>query len=202
MVAGASTGTVGILRAAVAAATILLLTVTALGEVTTSDVTRTHKVAGTTAKALVANMTRHPFAGDHGAAFANIRPRYTLSVETKQSGSQCRATTVAVKINFTTTLPEASQRGQMSKAVRNAWDNFANFAKRHEEAHRASYIGCARAFVSKAKQQRHVSCGGVESAIRQSFDRMKRECEAKQAAFDRVEKRKVPRLTLFNMAGY
>jgi predicted secreted Zn-dependent protease len=173
-----------------------------LAGVTATDTKRSHKVDGTTAKALISNMQRHPFAGDHGGAFANIRPRYTLFVDTAERGNQCRPTDVDVRINFTITLPEATQRARMSKSVRNAWDNFVGFARRHENTHRSSYIGCAKAFVSAAMRERGESCFAVESAIRRMFDRAKRECEVKQMSFDRAQRGAVTRLTLFNMAGY
>ena len=173
-----------------------------LAEVTATDTHRKHRVDGTTARALVSNMQRHPFAGDHGGAFANIRPRYTLSVDTKESSGQCRPTEVDVKINFVITLPEATQRARMSASVRKAWDNFVAFAKRHENTHRSSYIGCAKSFVSRAMRERGESCFAVESAIRRMFDKAKRDCEVKQVNFDRSQRGAVTRLRLFNMAGY
>ena len=198
--AGASTGFGRLLLCVVLAGG--LFAVPVLAGVTTTDSKRAHVVSGTTAREVVSNMMRRPLRGDHGGAFANIRPYYSLSIDSAKKGNVCRATDVDVKIRFVITLPEATHRARMSKSVRGAWDNFADFARRHENQHKQSYVGCAKAFVARALRERGPSCGAVESVIRRMFEQSKRDCEAKQLAFDKQQRSAVSRLRLFNMAGY
>ncbi len=174
----------------------------AVAGVRSSSETRAYKVPGTTAKAVVSYMLRNPFRGDHGGAFANIRPRYKLSVSSRSSGGVCRAMDVDVEIRFVITLPEARDINRMSAKTRSAWRSFAAFAHRHEETHRQSYIGCANRFVAAAMREKAESCHALDAGIRRMFEKSKRDCEARQSGFDRQQKRIVPGLALFNMAGY
>lgn len=164
--------------------------------------TNAYPVQGTTAKQIVRHMQSHPIRGDHGSAFANIRPRYTLSVKTAEKGGICRAADVDVHIHFTLTVPEASQRSRMSGQVRSAWDSFSRFIRNHEEHHRQSYIGCAKAFVREARRETAPSCFAVEREIRRMFETAKRDCEAKQVAWDRGQKGALRRQSIVRMAGY
>lgn len=174
----------------------------AVAGVRTSSVTHAYKVRGTTAKAVVSYMLRNPFPGDQGGAFANIRPRYKLSVSSRASAGVCRAKDVDVDIRFVITLPEARDIKRMSAKTRSAWHSFAAFARRHEEAHRQSYIGCANRFVAAARREKAESCQALDAQMRRMFEKAKRDCEARQSDFDRRQKRVVPGLALFNMAGH
>lgn len=193
----------GLRRLCLVAALTALATVSAhAGGVTTTTTTRNYSVPGMTAKALVGYMLRNPVQGDHGAAFANIRPSYTLDIDTREVSGQCRVRDITVTIRFSMTLPVAANAGQMSSRVRAAWNSFAAFARRHEEAHRASYIGCAKAFLNRAKRETAPSCHGVRSEVRQLFAEAKRACDARQVEFDRQQKRALAGQRLFRMAGF
>jgi len=174
----------------------------ALAEVRVTSETHSYRVPGSTAKSVAPYMLRHPYAGDHGGAFANIRPHYSLSVSTKQVGDICRADDIDLKIHFVVTLPEAVDLHRMSGKTRAAWNGFTAFARRHEAWHQASYVNCAKAFVAAAKRQKADACYAVSANVRKMFRQAKRDCEVKQLAFDRQQARVVPGLTLFNMAGY
>lgn len=173
-----------------------------LAQVTTSTTTKTYPVPGTTAKAVIRYMQGHPIRGDNGSAFANIRPRYTLSVKTAEKGAICRATDVDVKIHFTLTLPQATGRASMSSRDRKSWDSFAAFIRNHEDHHRRSYTSCAKSFVQQARRESASSCFAVESSIRRLFDQMKRDCEAKQVAWDRTQKGALRSHAFVRRAGY
>jgi predicted secreted Zn-dependent protease len=202
MCVSASRGVAALIRAGLAVLAVLLGATFAHAQVTTSTSTNTYSVPGTTAKQVVQYMQGHPIRGDHGSAFANIRPRYTLTLKTADKGSICRASKVAVKVHFTLTLPQATGTSRMSKRVRTAWNAFIGFVKRHEEHHRQSYIGCANAFVRAAKRETAPSCSSVEFAVRKRFDQMKRDCEAKQVAWDRGQKGALRNQSIVRLAGY
>jgi predicted secreted Zn-dependent protease len=191
-------------RFAAAIVAVFALLAPALAGVKVTTTQNVHSVAGTTAKALVMSMQSNPIRGDHGGAFANIRPRYNLAITTKQQqkGGICRAKTVDVKIHFTLTLPEARNIKGMSKKVRTAWNSFVGFARAHENHHKQSYIGCAERFVAQALKQSAESCGALEMNIRRMFDDSKRKCEQRQSAFDRQQKGVLLRQSLIRMAGF
>jgi predicted secreted Zn-dependent protease len=191
-------------RIAISVAAVFGLLSPALAGVKVTISQNAHKVPGTTAKALVMYMQSNPVRGDHGGAFANIRPRYTLSITTKdqKKGGICRAKKVDVNIHFTLTLPEATNIKGMSKKVRTAWNSFIGFARSHENQHKHSYIGCAERFIAQALKQSAESCGALEMNIRRMFDESKRKCEQRQSAFDRQQKGVLLRQSLIRMAGF
>lgn len=172
------------------------------GVVTTSTTTHSHVVDGSTALELLRSMNAYPVQGDHGAAYASIHPDYQLSLATVQRGSQCVVQNVSVNVDFDVVLPVADRPGRMSGRTRAAWNAFTAFARAHEGHHKASYLGCARAFLVRAKRQTAGECFSLESEIRSMLVQMKQDCEAKQRPFDESQGRVLPRLALFSMARY
>jgi predicted secreted Zn-dependent protease len=187
------------LRAALSGAALAALCPTALAEVIVTVHKRDHIVHGTTAAGLVRSMNSNPVRGDHGNAYASIHPNYNLSVKTSERGGVCRAD-VTIRLNFTLTLPKAASPGSMSSRTRSAWNSFANYARNHEAWHQSSYTGCAKSFVSKAERMSDKQCFALSSNIRTAFNQMKRDCEAKQLAYDRGQRAVVARMAIFSMA--
>jgi predicted secreted Zn-dependent protease len=172
------------------------------GVVTTTTTVHDHRVAGVTASALVRSLNGHPLQGDHGAAYASIRPDYQLSLTTLQRANQCVVQSVGVHVDFDLTLPVADSLGQMSGRTRAAWNSFAAFARSHEEHHKASYLGCAREFIAQAKLQKADACIALESRIRTMLSQMQRSCEIRQLQYDQSQRRALSRMSLFVMAQY
>lgn len=187
-------------RIAICATIAFGMSATAMAGVSTSTQYRSYTVSGSTAKSLVSYMKRNPFRGDRGHAVANVRPYYKLSVATRTSGGTCRASTVNLNIRFVMTLPKARSESSMASSTRSAWRSFVSFAKRHENVHRSSYIGCGKSFVAKAQRMTNKSCAGLQAQIRRQLETDKRACERKQTAFDRREYGRVRGLALFRMA--
>jgi predicted secreted Zn-dependent protease len=144
-------------------------------------------------------MNSNPVRGDHGNAYASIHPTYNLSVKTKERGGQCRAD-VTVSLRLDLTLPKAASPDGMSSRTRSAWNSFVNYARKHEEWHQRSYTSCAQSFVSKARRMTAGQCLALQSDIRTAFNQMKRDCEAKQVAYDRGQRPVVAGMALFSMA--
>jgi predicted secreted Zn-dependent protease len=167
----------------------------ALAGVSSTTVTRYYSVGGTTTSSLASKMRSNPFRGDKGGAVANIRPRYSLSVTTKQDGSTCRVSNVNLKVSFVLTLPRAKESA-MSSGTRSAWRGFVSFARRHEQGHRSIYLQCARNFTVKA-QRLTGACGSLHSKARRLLDAETRACDKRHAAYDRSERRRVAGLSLF-----
>jgi predicted secreted Zn-dependent protease len=189
-------------RLAVAGAVSLLSFAALAAGVSSSTSQRSFIVEGSTASGLVRFMNSHALAGDHGDAYASIHPNYNLSLKTRQSGGMCRPEQVGVHVSFNLTLPVAASPGAMSRSTRSAWNGFANFARVHEAHHKASYLGCASAFVISAKRQSAPSCFALEADIERMLRETRRACEIKQRSYDQSQARVLARLSLFSMARY
>ena len=187
-------------RAALASALWAMLSPEVFGGVTSSTNQHAFAVEGTTASSVVRFMNEHALAGDHGHAYASIHPDYRLSMTTRESGRMCRAAQVDVHVEFDLTLPVAAEVSSMSGSTRRAWNHFAVFAQSHENHHKASYLGCASAFVEQAKRHAAPSCNQVNMDVRQMLDQMKRNCEVKQRPFDQSQARILRNLSLFAFA--
>lgn len=170
-------------------------------EVRSSTQTRSYWVGGTTAPALVSYMRSRPFHGSNGAAVANIRPSYNLSISTRPKGSTCSAS-VNLSMNFVMTLPNAKQASGMSSGTRSHWNTFVSYARRHEETHRTIYMDCGRSFLLKAERMTAASCGALQGKIRSLLEAEKRACDKRQVAFDRADYGRIFGLGLFQQASY
>jgi predicted secreted Zn-dependent protease len=179
----------------------ILLWTTAASQagVTSDTVYRTHWVGGTTPRTIVSSMGRNPVNGDHGGAYANIRPTYALSFDTAERGGSCRTRDVELDMRFVITLPASKNEARMSSRTRAAWRAFVEFARRHELEHRSSYLECGQALVQQVQAARAATCVEVRREVRQMLSAAKRNCDAKQAAFDRAERSRLAGLALFRL---
>jgi predicted secreted Zn-dependent protease len=82
---------------------------TAFAGVTSTTSQRYYTVSGTAKSTLARRMRSNPFRGDGGGAVANIRPKYSLDVVTKKTGSSCKVVQANLKVRFTLTLPRAKE---------------------------------------------------------------------------------------------
>lgn len=169
---------------------------TALAGVTATTATRYYHVGGSSRVSLAQRMRANPFRGDHGGAVANIRPKYSLNVVTKQAGGVCRISRIDLKVRFVLTLPRANESA-MSASTRSSWRSFVAFARRHEQRHRSIYLQCAHNFAAKAQRLTGSSCGAVKARVRRLLEAEDRACDRRHAAFDRGERRRLSGLSLF-----
>lgn len=164
---------------------------------TSATVERAYLVRGKTSRALVNYMDEFPFAGDSGPTAANIRPRFDMSVETRESGGICRPVDIDLSIRFTLTLPAAADERWMDRRTRALWKSFADYAKRHEMRHKEIYLSCARSFLAKAGKLSAAGC----FALRRAIDELKKSederCRKRHEAFDRSELKRILRLPIY-----
>jgi predicted secreted Zn-dependent protease len=182
---------------AIVIATSFVATEAGNADVRSSTDLRAYLVGGTTPASLVSYMRRRPFPGDNGPAVANIRPHYTLSVDTSYADAVCKPTAIDLNIDFVMTLPEAKTPDQFSPWTRSAWSAFVDFARRHEETHRSIYLDCAEDFTAKALQLAASSCASLRESIAAAFKAEDRACDRRQRAFDRAQYRLVLGVSLF-----
>ena len=186
----------GLARFAIAGIITIGLVGDALAGISSSTTTRYYSVGGTSKASLATKMRSNPFRGDNGGAVANIRPKYSLKVATRQAGGACRATDIDLDVRFVMTLPRASE-GAMAAGTRASWRGFVGFARRHESTHRSIYLQCARNFMVKAQKLSGASCGGLQAQARRLLAAEDRACDRRHAAFDRSERRRLRGLPLF-----
>lgn len=171
------------------------------GRITHKTEIRDYRVYGTTPKALVSYMRARPFHGDNGAALANIRPRYSLSVQSRSERGQCRIRSINLSIRFVVTLPRAMDRKRFSRGTAAAWRAFRGFARRHELVHRRYYLRCARRFLRKARRLGGKGgCFGIHWKARSLLDAEDKACNRLHDAFDRRDAPRVLHLSLFRRA--
>jgi len=194
---GLGTRHLSIQRGLVCAIVVVAVTVPALAAVTMDTTYRHYKVGGTTEREIVKYMKQHPYAGDSGHAYANIRHRYDLDLVTKQAGTICKVQSLDLDIDFTITLPQSADPAKLTSRARQSFNAFASFAKRHEEHHRASFVDCGRAFVAKTRQKTAAQCFALAADIRSLLRKADKDCEARQRAFDRQQTKAVHGLALF-----
>jgi predicted secreted Zn-dependent protease len=173
---------------------------TAIAGVTSTTSQRYYTVSGTAKSTLARRMRSNPFRGDGGGAVANIRPKYSLDVVTKKTGSSCKVVQANLKVRFTLTLPRAKESA-MSAGTRSVWRSFVSFAKRHEQRHRDIYLQCARNFVAKAQRISGSNCAGLKAKAQRLLNAEDRACDKRHAAFDRSERRRLGSQALFRTAG-
>jgi len=162
---------------------------------------RSYSVGGTNEREIVRYMRAHPYQGSTGHAYANLKHRFQLGLETSERGGQCVVDKLDLAIDFLMTLPRSANPEKLSKRARNSFDGFVRFAKRHEDQHRASFIDCGKSFVAKARQMKSGQCMALKSDIRAALRTMEAACEAKQKGFDRNDSRRVQELPLFRYGG-
>jgi len=159
---------------------------------------RENPIGGTTPQQLWQYMRSHPIIDeDDGPAFANVSHDHRLTVKTNRSSGACHVSNVDFSWHFVITLPRAVDEAGMSLAVRAMWREFTGYLKRHEEQHRAIFIGCGEDFLRKAANLTlRGPCFALKSKVKRFIDEEYKVCMAKQRAFDRNERPTVSRLRL------
>jgi len=169
-------------------------------EIPQKTIERKYPVRGKTAAEVAAYMRDRPFPGDNGPAIANIRARYSFDFKTKTDEASCRADRFRLRVEFTMTLPHATQESSFDRKTKRSWQSLQQFVRRHEGVHRNIYLSCARQMEREVKKLRPKACRSLDREIGRIVREMKQACEAKQRAFDRRELRRLTNHGFFKQA--
>ena len=180
--------------------TLVALTLPAAADIRATTNIHNYHVVGSTSDSLVAYLRSNPFHGPKGPALANIRPTYALNVETREAYGMCSPANVTLNLTFDMTLPKASE-ATMGADTQYAWRTFVNFARKHEETHRAIYLDCARTFLSEAAKLSTSGCESLKAQAAQLLAAENRACDLRQQAFDAKDGPRVLGLALFKSIG-
>jgi predicted secreted Zn-dependent protease len=172
----------------------------ARAEIIHKTVERAYRVHGKNARDVAAYMRDRPFRGDDGPAIANIRARYSYDFKTKKQENSCRVDRFRLRVDFTMTLPHATQQSSFDRKTKRRWQSLQQFIRRHEGVHKKIYLTCARQMEREVKKLQPKSCQSLNRQIGRIVGEAKKICEDKQRAFDRRELRRLTNHSFFKQA--
>jgi predicted secreted Zn-dependent protease len=149
-----------------------------------------YKVSGDSAAGVYLSMLRR---GPHvrgEKAFAATTAEPSQRGKLEQKGS-CRISDYQYAIDFVIRLPKLSREASLPPAARARWRQFSSFVRRHEERHRAIWMGCAREIETKIKALRGRTCHDVDRKAQAIRERIQKACNRKHRAFDASEQKKL-----------
>lgn len=150
-----------------------------------------YSINGKTIEGLYQQMIRRgPHVGG-GKAYASTKMDPQVEAVTASNGDVCRIARFNINMTFTINLPRLDNASQVNPAVRKSFDNFYAFAKKHEEHHRAIWLGCAAEAVAQVKTIAARNCNDAESQGLQIVQKMARVCDARHLAFDISEQKRL-----------
>lgn len=133
-----------------------------------------------------------------GPHVSGDRALAATSVTTQQTGelsgnSSCRVRNYKLSMDFTIRLPKVRNEKSLAPRLRKTWKAFYKFVRRHEQRHRAIWIGCAANIEKQVRKIRASSCRKVDRLANSIFKKVSASCERKHDAFDKAEQRRLAR---------
>jgi predicted secreted Zn-dependent protease len=104
-------------------------------------------------------------------------------------GQSCRARDFRFKIDFLIKLPRMSNEQRLPPLVRAKWQQFSAFVKKHEETHRAIWMGCVREFESRIASLRPADCESIDADAARLWQKINLACDRKHQAFDAAQQK-------------
>ena len=158
-------------------------------------------VRGTSASAIYTNLVVNGPGGQSGSAMATTNATISHTFKLKQ-GKRCTLNAHKINVAIVTQLPRLISRRKLSSSMRRTWRSFNRYLRRHENRHKAIYIGCARRIEKLSRRlAKSASCNGVRSAISRVRYSELAKCERLHSAYDRREFPRIKRLSLIVRAS-
>jgi len=119
-------------------------------------------------------------------------------MESSQSGklqqtNSCRMINYKISAEFTIRLPKLADETALSPSVRSRWQQFSGFLRKHEETHRAIWMGCAKEMEARIGALRAGDCDALERKAQAIRDQVQKACTRKHTAFDAAEQKRLAR---------
>jgi predicted secreted Zn-dependent protease len=149
-----------------------------------------YKVSGDSAAGVYISMLKR------GPHVKGAKAYAATSAESSQRGKleltkSCRITDYQFSVDFTIRLPKLTDEASLSAAARKRWQQFSSFLKKHEETHRAIWMGCANEIEDRVRALRGRTCDEVDEKAQAIRDEVQNACNRKHAAFDAAEQKKL-----------
>jgi predicted secreted Zn-dependent protease len=149
-----------------------------------------YKVSGDSAVGIYVSMLkRGPHVKGSKAYAATL-------MESSQRGklefkNSCRIADYQYSAEFTIRLPKLIDETSLSPSALARWREFSAFLRKHEETHRALWMGCANQIQTKVSALRGSNCDDVERKAQAIREEIQNACNRKHAAFDASEQKKL-----------
>ncbi len=130
----------------------------------------------------------------------------TLSADPKfdgrlVGGKSCRLEHFRVNASFVMTLPKLAPGVHLSPATAARWRRFAAFVRRHEDRHRAIWLGCLARGEARALKLRVSDCSRLDAAVENIFKQEWARCETLHDAWDAEQQVELKRQPLIIAAS-
>lgn len=181
---------------------VLAAVVTACTSTASTVTTQYYLVSGTTSEAIDRDLRRKGPMRGHALAVAAIRFR-PVTVQQEMTDEGCTFTEASFRVVANITLPRWKERATTrDRELRSAWDNLAAYARAHEDTH----VKIAEHFAEELGKtitdlRPRKTCEALDKAAKRVVERLGREHDAAQLAFDAAEQRRLERLLTQAEAG-
>jgi predicted secreted Zn-dependent protease len=159
-------------------------------------------VAGNSAQSLFESMLNNGPRVGGGKAYASTRMDPNLSASTISSGGRCRVASFKMNMSFTIRLPQIDEDRKIEPALRQSFDRFYAFAKRHEETHRKIWLQCAAEAEALATGVVAESCAEAEARSLKIVEEVSKSCDRRHAEFDAGEQKKLTKHPFLRQAMF
>ncbi len=158
-----------------------------------------YSISGSDANRIYRQMvSRGPHvAGSRALASTTVKTQHGGSMV---SGTRCRVNKYTIDMQFTIRLPRLASRKALSPRTRKQWDAFAAFVRRHEERHKAIWIGCAVRTEQRIRKLRARSCTTVDRLSAKVIKEEQVRCNKAHDAFDARDQKNLARHPLVRAA--
>ena len=124
-------------------------------------------------------------------AYASTKMDMAVATKTNPIAGRCRVDNIRLRMTFTIKLPELDERAQISADIRQNFQRFYEFARHHEETHRAIWMQCAAEAQTLARRATGDDCAAAEARALAIVDQVGKQCDVRHAAFDSGEQVKL-----------
>jgi predicted secreted Zn-dependent protease len=94
-------------------------------------------------------------------------------------------------MTFTIQLPQLRKSAHVDPTLRKSFDRFYEFAKKHEETHRAIWLKCAAEAEAKVSHVTAKTCSEAEAQGLKIVENVASDCDARHLAFDAAEQKRL-----------
>jgi predicted secreted Zn-dependent protease len=145
-------------------------------------------IVGSSPEGLYRSMISNgPLVGG-GKAYASTRMDPKVTATTVATRDSCRIDKFQLDMTFTIKLPQLKDASSLDASSRAIFDEFYEFAKKHEEGHRSIWLACAEALAVEVTAK---TCSEAEAKALSIVDEVAKRCDLKHAAYDAGEKAKL-----------
>lgn len=160
-----------------------------------------YTVQGSDPTAMLSYMLRNGPRGSHGRALGTTNARITQTVNLLPKAGRCQIGKYRLDVNITVNLPRIAKGRKLNPQIRNSWNSFAAYVRRHENQHKSMFVACARRIDQRvrgisAKQ----SCRAIRAKIRAIFSQENKRCDRLNQAYDRRETKRIEKLPFIRQA--